>query len=88
MFPKPDEVLPHRAPFLFLDRVVVCDGESIEAVRRFDAGELDNVAGLDLPIDEPDSADLIAEHDPTKTVEDLAAILLNFLSNKENDNEN
>jgi len=56
--------------------------------RRFDAGELDNVAGLDLPIDEPDSADLIAEHDPTKTVEDLAAILLNFLSNKENDNEN
>jgi len=56
--------------------------------RRFDAGELDNVAGLDLPIDEPDSADLIAEHDPTKTVEDLATTLLNFLSNKENDNEN
>ena len=44
--------------------------------RRFDAGEIDNVAGLDLPIDEPESADLIAEYDPTNTVENLADNLL------------
>lgn len=29
--------------------------------RRFDAGELNNVAGLDLPIDEPDAADWVVE---------------------------
>jgi adenylylsulfate kinase len=29
--------------------------------RRFDAGELTHVAGLDLPIDEPEAADWVVE---------------------------
>ena len=52
--------------------------------RRFDSGVLDNVAGLDLPIDEPRSADFIAEHDPTKTVEGLTVDLLKILKNRNN----
>ncbi len=34
--------------------------------RRFDAGELVDVAGLDLPIDEPDAADWVIEFDPSQ----------------------
>ena len=36
--------------------------------RRFDNGELTNVAGLDLPIDEPDAADWIVDFVPERTV--------------------
>ncbi len=47
--------------------------------RRFDAGELTDVAGLDLPIDEPDAADWMAEFALGRTVETLADELLNQL---------
>jgi adenylylsulfate kinase-like enzyme len=47
--------------------------------RRFDAGELTHVAGLDLPIDEPDTADLIMEFDPKRSVTVLFEDLLNRL---------
>ncbi len=40
--------------------------------RRFDAGELADVAGLDLPIDEPEAADLVVEFDPSKSVNAVA----------------
>jgi adenylylsulfate kinase-like enzyme/glycosyltransferase involved in cell wall biosynthesis len=40
--------------------------------RRFDAGELANVAGLDLPIDEPESADWIVDFDSESSVAVLA----------------
>jgi len=40
--------------------------------RRFDAGELTDVAGLDLPIDEPDAADWTVEFDPNRSVGLLA----------------
>jgi cytidine diphosphoramidate kinase len=40
--------------------------------RRFDAGELTHVVGLDLPIEEPDTADLIMEFDPERSVTLLA----------------
>jgi adenylylsulfate kinase-like enzyme len=36
--------------------------------RRFDAGKLTHVAGLDLPIDEPEAADWIVEFDPERSV--------------------
>ncbi len=48
--------------------------------RRFDAGELTHVAGLDLPIDEPEAADWIVEFDSERTVTALAADLSQILS--------
>lgn len=50
--------------------------------RRFDAGELADVAGLDLPIDEPEAADWRAEFTPERTVEALADELLYKLIEK------
>jgi adenylylsulfate kinase len=47
--------------------------------RRFDAGELSNVAGLDLIIDEPEAADLVMEYQPQVSVDDLASTLINEL---------
>jgi cytidine diphosphoramidate kinase len=47
--------------------------------RRFDAGALTNVAGLDLPVDEPDCADLVMEfiqgQTPAAMTEELMAAL-------------
>ena len=39
MYPKPQDLLPHRPPFLFLDEVVFCDSEKIEAKRVFGSQE-------------------------------------------------
>ena len=50
--------------------------------RRFEAGELTNVAGLDLPIDEPEAADWVAEFNPGQPVETLAENLLNRLNGR------
>jgi len=49
--------------------------------RRFDAGEINNVAGLDLMIDEPDAADWVVEFDPQCSVSALAENLLKRLNN-------
>lgn len=51
--------------------------------RRFDAGELTNVAGLDLSIDEPEAADWIAEYMSGKSVDALADELMMFLQTRE-----
>lgn len=48
--------------------------------RRFDAGELTNVAGLDLTIDEPEAADWTVEFDPERPAAVLAEILLGRLT--------
>jgi adenylylsulfate kinase-like enzyme len=48
--------------------------------RRFDAGELAHVAGLDLPIDEPESADWIVEFMPEFPVTAMAEELNQILS--------
>jgi adenylylsulfate kinase len=48
--------------------------------RRFDAGELAHVAGLDLPIDEPEAADWTVEFDPERSVTVLAEDLFNRLN--------
>ena len=48
--------------------------------RRFDAGELTHVAGLDLSIDEPEAADLVVEFKPERSVALLAEDLLNRLN--------
>jgi adenylylsulfate kinase len=45
--------------------------------RRFDAGELTHVAGLDLPVDEPEAADLVMEFEPECPVAVMAEELLN-----------
>ena len=47
--------------------------------RRFDAGELSDVAGLDLPIDEPESADWVREFDPSKSVDAVAEEFMKHL---------
>jgi adenylylsulfate kinase len=44
--------------------------------RRFDEGEIKDVAGLDLLIDEPESADLVLEFTPGKTVEMMVKELM------------
>jgi adenylylsulfate kinase-like enzyme len=50
--------------------------------RRFDAGELTNVAGLDLPIDEPDAADWVVEFEPMRSVALLAQDLIKRLNKR------
>ena len=37
--PPPEEVLPHRAPFLFLDRVTRCEERVVVGWRRFEPSE-------------------------------------------------
>lgn len=48
--------------------------------RRFDAGELTHVAGLDLPIDEPEAADWVVDFEPDRPVTHLADDFLNRLN--------
>ena len=50
--------------------------------RRFDAGELANVTGLDLSFDEPEAADLIFEFLPGQTVDAMADELINRLTER------
>lgn len=50
--------------------------------RRFDAGELSRVAGLDLPIDEPEAADWVVEFESGRSVAALAEELLNRLNER------
>jgi adenylylsulfate kinase-like enzyme len=50
--------------------------------RRFDAGELANVAGLDLPIDEPEAADWVVEFEPDRSAATIAIELLKTLKLK------
>lgn len=47
--------------------------------RRYDAGELSNVAGLDLPIDEPVSPHLLISYDPGLSLEATLTLLLKKL---------
>jgi cytidine diphosphoramidate kinase len=51
--------------------------------RRFDAGELTHVAGLDLPIDEPDAADWLVDFEPSRSVALLAEDLFKRLNERE-----
>jgi adenylylsulfate kinase len=48
--------------------------------RRFDTGEVTDVAGLDLPIDEPADADCVVEFDPSRSVKAVAEDLLQILT--------
>ena len=50
--------------------------------RRFDAGALTHVAGLDMPIDEPEAADWVVQFDPERTVTALAEELNQILSTR------
>ncbi len=50
--------------------------------RRFDAGELADVAGLDLPIDEPAAADWVVKFDASQSVETLADNLVERLKTR------
>lgn len=48
--------------------------------RRFDAGELRDVAGLDVTVDEPDDPDWLMEYAPGQTPEAMAEALWQRLS--------
>ena len=48
--------------------------------RRFDAGEICDVAGFDLEIDEPGSADFVAEFLPERDTSLLAVELINVIA--------
>lgn len=50
--------------------------------RRFDQGEIANVAGLDLQIDEPDAADWAPEFDPKQPALALAEELVQRLTER------
>lgn len=50
--------------------------------RRFDAGELANVAGLDLPVDEPEAPDWTAHFDVQHGVEVMAEELIHFFEKR------
>ncbi|WP_200870544.1 adenylyl-sulfate kinase [Methylobacter tundripaludum] len=45
--------------------------------RRFDAGELADVAGLDLQVDAPEAADWVVEFDPNRSIATIADELMN-----------
>lgn len=51
--------------------------------RRFDAGELAQVAGLDLSIDEPEAADWVVDFEQEHSVAELADELFKTLKTKE-----
>lgn len=51
--------------------------------RRFDAGKLTNVAGLDIPIDEPVVADLIFEFEPSLSNMDIVDQLVEVIKSRE-----
>ena len=44
--------------------------------KRFDSGELSDVAGLDLPVDEPKSPDILFEFEPNIKLSDMVEELL------------
>jgi adenylylsulfate kinase len=48
--------------------------------RRFDSGELRNVAGLDQPADEPQSPDLLVEFSPDEAPKEIAARVMQSLT--------
>jgi dolichol-phosphate mannosyltransferase len=56
--------------------------------RRYDTGEIQSVAGLDLPVDEPESADWTAEFSPERTVDELASHLIKIIQKQQKTNEN
>lgn len=51
--------------------------------RRFDAGELTNVAGLDLPIDEPVAADWVVKFEQGRSVATLVDELMKTIKVKQ-----
>lgn len=55
--------------------------------QRFQAGEIRDVAGLDLPIDEPEAADWVEEFQPGRAPDAIAEALLDYL-NKDMQHEN
>lgn len=50
--------------------------------RRFDAGELTHVAGLDLNVDEPEQADITLDFDPKRSAMELADDVFKVLSKR------
>lgn len=56
--------------------------------RQFDSGEITDVAGLDLSIDEPNHPDFVIEFEPTKTIENIVTNLMKSIKEKEYQNEN
>lgn len=52
--------------------------------RRFDAGEISHMAGLDLPVDEPEAA-MMFEFDPLQSMERVAETIMAVLTEKKKD---
>jgi adenylylsulfate kinase-like enzyme len=50
--------------------------------RGYDKGEINNVAGLDLVVDEPESADWVEEYSPEKSVQAVADNLIQQLTER------
>jgi adenylylsulfate kinase-like enzyme len=52
--------------------------------KRFDSGELKNVAGLDLPVNEPKHPDILFEFEPNFKLKQMVDELMTKLNNNEN----
>ena len=58
---------------------VLCGRDPKGIYKRYYAGELANVAGLDLPINEPENPDFLFEHSQLKTSTQLATELVSYM---------
>lgn len=50
--------------------------------RRFDAGKISDVAGMDIPVDEPEAPDWTVEFKPSQSVDFIAEELMKLLERK------
>lgn len=51
--------------------------------RRFDSGDISEVAGLDVPIDEPLSADITIDHIPSQSTEQIADMIIEIMRERQ-----
>ena len=56
--------------------------------RKFDSGEISNVAGLDLSIDEPQSPDFLVDHHSNLSSVETACIIIDELESAESNDQN
>ena len=71
-----DNIENYVEVFLDVDRAVLAARDPKGLYRRADAGELDNVAGLDLAVELPEAPDLTVRNDGRQTPEQVARAIL------------
>ncbi len=62
--------------FLDVPLNVLKDRDPKDLYKRFERGEIKNIAGMDIAVDYPKNPDLHIKHDKTKSIEDLKNYIL------------